>query len=911
MSQNIRLKRSSVPGRVPTVSQLDLGELALNTNDGKLYLKQDVGGIQSVIAVGESSSFAISSSYALNSTTASFALTASFFSGSIPNAISASYALTASFFSGSIPNATSASYALTASYANNVGSEISSSLSGSIGYLPVFVGPNTLNNSIVYQDGIGVAINTTSFNGAHEALRVVQIDTSSFTVIQGDGDIDNYLQLNIKNENLGISASSDVVATAGNGNENTLYIDMGINGPNFNIENSVGGGNDAYLYSTGNKLLIGNASENQSVYIFAGGIDASANQKLVLSYNNNHQLTGSLNVSGSLIVNDTITAQTLIVQTITSSVELITGSTQFGTLMSNTHQFTGSVLVTGSIVVSGSVYGNTFFGDGAYLTNIGYIEKVFYVAEDGNDSNDGKTLNTSFRTIKAAAIAASASIAASPPASVPYRMTIRVEPGYYSEQAPITVPSNVSIIGNDLRTVVVRPTSATSGSNLFLVNNGDYFYGLRLEGCVIDNLEDPRNGFFFAFAPGAYISTSPYIQNCSAINTPFDKFYVPLDSGSANPLVGNGPGGMIVDDSVLNGYSPLKSMIVDAYTQVAFNGIGICVRGRGYAQMVSFFTNFSRIGTYCIDGGHASLLNSNTTFGDYGLRSKGLRLLVVPDISDISSSINPNGYTLLKQYKSNIQNYMISQLSVSGSYNTAYISGSGQYYDSTITDSGLLIDAIADDLLSPKSSRLSQFIQGLFKAQDISSGSIYTLPIASGSSFTKGVVTVIPQISNPSGSLTGDFIKSWQYMRNYIQNDPDNLFTIIGTGDKQKIEQSFNKVIDTITEIVVNTAGAQYIQEFGSLITSTSHDFSYAGSGVNFLALPINQGGIGETNFDLRVVEEDGGRVYYTAGDETGDFYVGNDFIIRLATGTIEGRTFYKSVSAQITPLNLALETYS
>jgi hypothetical protein len=892
MSQNIRLKRSSVPGRVPTTTQLDLGELALNTYDGKLYLKQDINGAQSVIAVGASSSFAISASYAL---------TASYFSGSIPSAQSASYALTASYSDNSI----SASFALTASYADNVGSGISSSLSGSVGYLPVFIGPNALNNSIAYQGLSGIGINTDSFNAAHEALRVYQPDTSSFNVIQAVGNTNNYLQINIKNDSLGVSASSDIVATAGNGNENTLYIDMGINGPGYNVENSVGSGNDAYLYSTGNKLLIGNASESQSVYIFAGGIDELANQKLVLNYDNNHELTGSLNVSGSLVVNNTITAQTLIVQTITSSVEFVTGSTRSGTLMSNTHQFTGSVLVTGS------VYGDAFFGDGAYLTNIGYIEKVFYVAEDGNDLNDGKTLNTSFRTIKAASIAASASIAAAPPASVPYRMTIRVEPGYYSEQAPITVPSNVSIIGNDLRTVVVRPTSATSGSNLFLVNNGDYFYGLRLEGCVVDNLEDPRNGFFFAFAPGAYISTSPYIQNCSAINTPFDKFYVPLNSGSANPLVGNGPGGMIVDDSVLNGYSPLKSMIVDAYTQVAFNGIGICVRGRGYAQMVSFFTNFSRIGTYCIDGGHASLLNSNTTFGDYGLRSKGLRLLVVPDISDMSSSIDANGSSLLKQYKSNIQNYMINQLSVSGSYNTSYISGSGQYYDSTITDSGLLIDAISDDLLSPKSSRLSQFIQGLFKSQDMSSGSIYTLPIASGSTFTQGVITVIPQISNPSGSLTGDFIKSWEYMRDYIQNDPDSLFTIISLGGKAKINQSFNKLINTITEVVVNTAGSQFIQEFGSLITSTSHDFSYAGSGVNFLALPINQGGIGETNFDLRVVEEDGGRVYYTAGDETGDFYVGNDFIIRLATGTIEGRTFYKSVSAQITPLNLALETYS
>ena len=54
--------------------------------------------------------------------------------------------------------------------------------------------------------------------------------------------------------------------------------------------------------------------------------------------------------------------------------------------------------------------------------------------------------------------------------------------------------------------------------------------------------------------------------------------------------------------------------------------------------------------------------------------------------------------------------------STAGSYNTSYISGSGQYYASTITDSGLLIDAISDDLLSPKSSRVSQFIQGLFKA---------------------------------------------------------------------------------------------------------------------------------------------------------------------------------------------------
>ena len=539
---------------------------------------------------------------------------------------------------------------------------------------------------------------------------------------------------------------------------------------------------------------------------------------------------------------------------------------------------------------------------------VGTVNKIFYVSEQGNDNNDGKSLSFPFRTIKAATIAASASLAANNVTPV-YRQSIQVKSGYYVEEAPVTLPSNTSILGDDLRTVVIRPTSATSGSNLFLMNNGTYCWGLRLEGCVLDSLEDPRNGFFFAFSPNAYIVTSPYIQNCSAINTPADKFYTPLDFATGNPLVGNGPGGMIVDDSVLNGYSPLKSMIVDAYTQVAFNGIGICVRGRGYAQMVSFFTNFSRVGTYCIEGGQASLLNSNTTFGDYGLRSKGLRMLVKPNISNVSASLDVNGSLIIKAQKNSIRNYMIGKLQVSGSYNTSYLP-SGSRYESTLTDSGLLIDAICDDLLVPGAARTSQFGSGLFKGQDVSTGSIYTLPIASGSAFTEGAITIFPLISNTSGSLAGDFIKSYQYIKEYIIIDPDNKFTGVSAQGKVKVGQLLDVVIDTVQRVVVNVAGADLLQEFGSLITSTSHDFSYAGAGVNFLALPINQGGVGETNVSRRVVEETGGRVYHTSGDETGDFYAGNDFIIRQATGTIEGRTFYKAVSAQVTPLNLALETF-
>lgn len=62
-----------------------------------------------------------------------------------------------------------------------------------------------------------------------------------------------------------------------------------------------------------------------------------------------NQFNGSQTVTGSLTVTGNINAQTLVIQTITSSVAEITGSTQFGTTTGNTHEFTGSVLVRGNV----------------------------------------------------------------------------------------------------------------------------------------------------------------------------------------------------------------------------------------------------------------------------------------------------------------------------------------------------------------------------------------------------------------------------------------------------------------------------------------------------------------------------------------------------------------------------------
>jgi hypothetical protein len=68
----LQLKRSAVPGKVPTTSSLDLGELALNTYDGRAFFKQS-GSLTSIVelaTVNGSGSAVISASYAATASSA-------------------------------------------------------------------------------------------------------------------------------------------------------------------------------------------------------------------------------------------------------------------------------------------------------------------------------------------------------------------------------------------------------------------------------------------------------------------------------------------------------------------------------------------------------------------------------------------------------------------------------------------------------------------------------------------------------------------------------------------------------------------------------------------------------------------------------------------------------------------------
>ena len=197
------------------------------------------------------------------------------------------------------------------------------------------IGP-AASNARVYLDPLGtVGINTSGINTLEpEALRVRAL-SNTYNLISAESNINSYAQINITNESAGINASSDFVATNDTGTQLINYIDMGINSSGYTGASSpaVGYANDGYLFSAGSNLYVGTINSGSNVILFAGG-DTAHDTKLVLSPNNQHQLTGSLNVTGSIVTlgNTTITGSLIVLGSVSGALVLpaniVSSSTQ-------------------------------------------------------------------------------------------------------------------------------------------------------------------------------------------------------------------------------------------------------------------------------------------------------------------------------------------------------------------------------------------------------------------------------------------------------------------------------------------------------------------------------------------------------------------------------------------------------
>lgn len=258
---------------------------------------------------------------------------------------------------------------------------------------------------------------------------------------------------------------------------------------------------------------------------------------------------------------------------------------------------------------------------------VGAPDKILYVAKNGNDSNDGSFTNP-FLTIKAAMAAATAG-----------NISVHVSPGTYTEDNPVTIPANVALMGDNLRSVFIVPQ--TPSADVFYMQNGTYVWGITLRNYT-------ANGFSYDPAtPSQNIFTSPYIQNITSATTTGTAVYIDGDNVSSIST---------------------KAMIVGFFTIINRGGKGIHIVNSGYSQLVNIYTIACDIGIQVESGGFCTLNGSDCSIGNYGLVADGYGPLqtsgtlesqfqgsfVIDNLTDDNPNVNtimiidgdPNYYTI-------------------------------------------------------------------------------------------------------------------------------------------------------------------------------------------------------------------------------------------------------------------------
>lgn len=139
-----------------------------------------------------------------------------------------------------------------------------------------FFGTGTVSAPAITTNGIFTAGNTTG-NAA------IYYDAANDSVAQFFGNVNNYIQIALTNINTGNNASSDFILYDTLGMLANNYIDMGINGNNYNQADwTINGPSDAYLYTGNTNLAIGTGKPSTNLVFFAGGTLA-ANERMRLT----------------------------------------------------------------------------------------------------------------------------------------------------------------------------------------------------------------------------------------------------------------------------------------------------------------------------------------------------------------------------------------------------------------------------------------------------------------------------------------------------------------------------------------------------------------------------------------------------------------------------------------------------
>jgi hypothetical protein len=541
-------------------------------------------------------------------------------------------------------------------------------------------------------------------------------------------------------------------------------------------------------------------------------------------------------------------------------------------------------------------------------TGLVEAQNVYYVSEDGDNSNDGRNLNKAFKTLNYAC------------SQVVGPAVIFVKTGTYHEQLPIVVPPGVSVYGDGQRTTEVAPIYITSTNALIngtvgaqtsttivitdanTTGNewqlGAVLIGTGISGTVtITNIEEDAPSAGFTTLTVSFTSqtvnnnvatvTSDYrtgtmwqLSDASMLHkmfftgltgfTPNLSFpeditqatvagvYVALNPASPiltkSPYVlecscfsSGGVGALINGDVHASGN---KSIVFHAYTCINDDGVGFWVNGEGKTEIVSCFTYFCWFGYTTTNGGKIRSLSGNNSYGKYGVISRG--------------------------------------------FNSAETTVTGQVYGEQITYTGnsLVGEFLVGETVTGSTSGATGTITNVQTGAD----KFYYIAV-SGTFENSETITGVT--SGATANIESDGVsgqKGFVLILNAVTAEPRTGGSIeFTTGDTGTYVIQNVAGWNPITGRVIVTLAGEKVTASGngtgiriryeySQSRLTGHDFLNIGTGnkslTNYPGTPSQPPS--QAN---EVVEAFPGRVFYVSTDQDGNFRVGDYFRVDQATG--------------------------
>jgi len=474
----------------------------------------------------------------------------------------------------------------------------------------------------------------------------------------------------------------------------------------------------------------------------------------------------------------------------------------------------------------------------------GDTANVYYVSTAGLDaSGRGGSVDTAYKTIKYACTNITTPTATNP-------AIIFVKAGTYEEASlPIIVPPFTTIAGDSLRATIVKPASGLDSggsiqnnrSTLFRMSNATVLQDLVMDGMGGYTPGSPAYKPESATIGGVYLALnaaspiadkSPYIYNCTSF--------------------GNGATGAVLDGSLHS--SGNRSMLFHTYTAVHSDGLGIFLKANANAEMISTFSYFCQVGYACIGGSKIRSLNSSNAYGEYGVYSAGF-----------DAGESPNQGTV----RGNMLTYVgvLSQSFTDGEQITGGASGATAY--------------VVNVQSEPKVMYVVQK-SGTFQANETvtggSSGATATMAAASVETNQSGRI-LVTQFS--SSADAGDSLQ--------FATTDGNAYQIQSVSSVTANSVAYHILVFSTSRATPVASGVTVnVRKEFSLIRLTGHDFLQVGTGgTDTTNWPNNPTQNPNQAYQVTTNSTDPGRVYYTATDDLGNFYVGDQFKVDQATGNV------------------------